>query len=1776
MPNAPRKNLRNKEASPWRREYDADEDDLPPLVPCNEEEDSDTDSYYEKSTTKMKTKPFKTKNNAECADMWYELSSKEKEENIHVMKIYLLSPFLFGQVKSNQDDKWINWAYDCDLLPSKSTFEIKPLEEKYFDAIDVIEDAFDKLADNALRKNKDGLVKTLDIIANPKLRVSQHLDKAILCAESFLAFTNIRGKIEKKQGMTKEQGDMALLLAHNQVSCHVKDLASGVDIVASFNKECKQGEKQTADKKKEGNAAFQEKKYKAAISRYTLALHSSPYNHILYSNRAQSYLKAQEPWCAVADSRRAVVLKGDWDKAHLRYAQAFFEIGQFKRAKEVNRKGRKICAVKKELDSQFVRFEKRGNLEGNIAGDKKFAKERKLPHDLPGWVTPNPSDTGGSEDDDEDEIQDELEDQTASEDLNSDSSDDESGGSSEWKKPNSATEWRKERRGKKLESWREKLLDQAKPEVLPTAEKRKNKRAKALQLEQKKRDLTGFLKQGSSAILKEKYTDAVQNYSEAMSLLKQQDFKFQVFDMVQTEFVTLSYGLGAAYLKLGGHDELLKAKRQFEIILDEHKNFIFPLAYLGIGRVFWKQNRFLEALQPLEKGLAVVVNKGSKDLKTYRWPQSSCPIDESKYEKLKSEIETLIRKCRHPPPPDAVCRYPDCLNKLQIYQTDPDYKGYVRLVCNDECKVDFHPACWKKQKTTRQEQAGDKDFLEDPCFTPDCGGRVVNIQLFDTEGLKIEFKHERLHAKPEPKPKAAKQNKVKAGGINLKQKKKKGKEDLKIKDSPTEDFPPDVEGVSIKPTLQSNLPTPEEMVSKQAHSKLEKEDYDTSDGFQTGEGVFILKKEDENEQVKGVGKAKTKKKKLKNTQTLDEFLQDRGGQQTLRPGLLENDDVDEVTLPKSKFNFVPPPPCWSQHEMEGPFAMDTEIQRMSAKMEAARNLWLGSGNLFPQHSSTGPQQPDVGLDEVVDYVTSMIEEILRVHGPLELADPNIMQPLSSLPDSYQNIIESAGGLRAILEKSYKFVFYQNEVMLQELLLENMKKLAENPFLHFPNGMNNTGELSMLDEKLVRKVEQWVNRDDNVEASRSQSKSSSTKFNPDAKEFVPAPSQTDLLRNSSPVTPVVTLQETELRNEESRKESTITKDLEPVSSECKVKKSVENTIENVVTDVAAKNVKGGDNVDCGEGTIFKEGGLEKDVDLSKTACNFAPAKETVTNVEGTTLPLTCHKGKGSNITAIEPAVVGKEKSVQTQQSLKSKCVGTEPLLEPFKAEYQRVAAERDACQTSLKKTLAEVDKVKKELSEVLQEKEKYYKELQELKQKNLEEMHKLRQECEDKDDRLKILSKNLQQNNEDKSGTINNLKQELATIKGQFTLEKDAWNKERSEKENLVKNIKIQHQQQQGRAQEAEIKLLELRRDVGLRFLERAYQESHVTINNLIKAANARVAGPKVEDLIATWKTYTVECHQRIVQCKANFNDQIELLKNGRTLASVPHLTIPGPPPYPGIPVLQSLLPGQQQQQNQGPPQAQSLVNGNAPALRAAHLPLPSTSTSATPTRPVNVAPPTAIVGAANGDKLTDAAGRAMAAAVAAAPLHAAVGGIMADKAKSNSFEKIMLRLSTMYPNFSRLELTGFIKEVRQNKHGSLTGLSLEDIVANVSALVEQKKKAGLLRPAAPPTTNISTIQRPTNVAAMPQVTQPSPILVPPSKIKPTVQEVSDIPTNGGSEEDMCVICHEDMNLTSIVVTLECGHRYHSHCIRKWLLGEQSTCPTCRVHALLPDEFPRLK
>ncbi|NWY01554.1 DZIP3 ligase, partial [Nothoprocta ornata] len=58
-----------------------------------------------------------------------------------------------------------------------------------------------------------------------------------------------------------------------------------------------------------------------------------------------------------------------------------------------------------------------------------------------------------------------------------------------------------------------------------------------------------------------------------------------------------------------------------------------------------------------------------------------------------------------------------------------------------------------------------------------------------------------------------------------------------------------------------------------------------------------------------------------------------------------------------------------------------------------------------------------------------------------------------------------------------------------------------------------------------------------------------------------------------------------------------------------------------------------------------------------------------------------------------------------------------------------------------------------------------------------------------------------------------------------------------------------------------------------------------------------------------------------------------------------------------------------------------------------------------------------------------------------------------------------------------------------------------------------------------------------------------------------------------SDNELCIICHEERSRDSC--ELECGHHFHRECIGTWLKEHSSTCPICRVHTLLPEDFPEL-
>ncbi|KAI4580493.1 hypothetical protein MJG53_020329, partial [Ovis ammon polii x Ovis aries] len=116
-----------------------------------------------------------------------------------------------------------------------------------------------------------------------------------------------------------------------------------------------------------------------------------------------------------------------------------------------------------------------------------------------------------------------------------------------------------------------------------------------------------------------------------------------------------------------------------------------------------------------------------------------------------------------------------------------------------------------------------------------------------------------------------------------------------------------------------------------------------------------------------------------------------------------------------------------------------------------------------------------------------------------------------------------------------------------------------------------------------------------------------------------------------------------------------------------------------------------------------------------------------------------------------------------------------------------------------------------------------------------------------------------------------------------------------------------------------------------------------------------------------------------------------------------------------------------------------------------------------------------------------------------------------------NWEKITERLKTAFPQQTRKELTDFLRKLKDTHGKSLSGLTFDEIVHKISQFIDPKR------------------------------------------------------SQDDEEEEPCVICHESLSPDKLSV-LPCAHKFHSQCIRPWLM-QQGTCPTCRLHVLLPEEFP---
>ena len=131
-----------------------------------------------------------------------------------------------------------------------------------------------------------------------------------------------------------------------------------------------------------------------------------------------------------------------------------------------------------------------------------------------------------------------------------------------------------------------------------------------------------------------------------------------------------------------------------------------------------------------------------------------------------------------------------------------------------------------------------------------------------------------------------------------------------------------------------------------------------------------------------------------------------------------------------------------------------------------------------------------------------------------------------------------------------------------------------------------------------------------------------------------------------------------------------------------------------------------------------------------------------------------------------------------------------------------------------------------------------------------------------------------------------------------------------------------------RAIKAECAQLETTLDFGVKILERAQQDCKIQIRhfeNLLKNPLSESDQSICNKNIAAWKEKIEEIKKLIVAAKTEFHGHITEIKKGKSLASLPKLTVAKPPPQPVLPTLSSQQPPSQQQPQQQQQQMQQQV-----------------------------------------------------------------------------------------------------------------------------------------------------------------------------------------------------------------------------------------------------------
>ncbi|XP_047420477.1 E3 ubiquitin-protein ligase TTC3 isoform X3 [Sciurus carolinensis] len=686
----------------------------------------------------------------DICNIWCSKPLSVLQDYCDAIKIYIFWPLLF----QHQHSSVISRLHPCVETTSRAS-EISLKKLQYLELMEDIVDLAKKVANDSF------LIEGL-------LRIGYKIENKILAMEEALNWVKYTGDITilPKLGSIDNCWPM-LSIFFTEYKYHItKVVTENCNLLEEFKTQnCAECMEQGELMKMKGNEEFSKERFDIAIIYYTRAIEYRPENHLLYGNRALCFLRTGQFRNALGDGKRAIILKSTWPKGHYRYCAALSMLGEYDWALQANIKAQKLCKNDpegiKDLIQQHVKLQKQiEDLQGRTPNKnpiKAFYESRAyIPRNLsaPAFSTSlnfveterdfrktnHEMANGGNQN---------L--KVVDEALNVDDCD----CHPEFLPPPSQPP--KHKGKQKSRNNESEKFSSSSQLTLPVDLKNilekqfsKSSRAAHQDFANIMKMLRSLIQDGYTALLEQRCRSAAQAFTELLNGLDPQ--KIKQLNLAMINYVLVVYGLAISLLGIGQPEELSEAENQFKRIIEHYPNEgLDCLAYCGIGKVYLKKNRFLEALNHFEKAKTLICRLPG----VLTWPTSNVIIEESQPEKIKVLLEKFVEECRFPPVPDAICCYQKCrgYSKIQIYITDPDFKGFIRISCCQYCKIEFHMNCWKKLKTTTFNDKIDKDFLQGICLTPDCEGIISKIIIFSSGGqVKCEFEHKVIKEKVPPRP----------------------------------------------------------------------------------------------------------------------------------------------------------------------------------------------------------------------------------------------------------------------------------------------------------------------------------------------------------------------------------------------------------------------------------------------------------------------------------------------------------------------------------------------------------------------------------------------------------------------------------------------------------------------------------------------------------------------------------------------------------------------------------------------------------------------------------------------------------------------------------------------------------------------------------------------------------------------------------------------------------------------------------------------------------------